>query len=191
MIFLVLFGPPGAGKGTQSALLVEREGFVQLSTGDLLRAEVASGSELGIKVKAVMDSGALVSDSLVIDIISGRLNGLSNVAGVIFDGFPRTVAQAKALDDMLTSKNQSITSFLSVEVPKEELTKRLLKRAQEQGRTDDTEEVINRRFEEYQLKTLPVKDYYAAQNKVQVVDGLGEVEAIYSEIKSKLGLPVH
>jgi adenylate kinase len=188
MIFLVLFGPPGAGKGTQSALLVEREGFVQLSTGDLLRGEVASGSELGIKVKAVMDSGALVSDSLVIDIISKRLAALSGVKGIIFDGFPRTVAQAQALDDMLKSRNQSITSFLSVEVPKDELTKRLLKRAHEQGRTDDTEEVINRRFEEYQLKTLPVKDYYAAQNKVQVVDGLGDIEVIYSEIKQKIGL---
>lgn len=186
MLNIVLFGPPGAGKGTQSALLTERFGLVHLSTGDILRAEVAAGTELGKKAKALMDAGNLVPDEIVIGMIEAKIKSSAGAKGFIFDGFPRTVAQAEALDNILTQNGLSINYMISLQVAQSLLTERLLKRAQELGRLDDTEEVINNRFNVYQQSTLPVAEYYKGQGKLCVVDGVGSIDEIFGRIQNIL-----
>jgi len=182
MLNLVLFGPPGAGKGTQSAKLIERYGLLHLSTGDMLRSEVAAATELGLQAKAIMDAGKLCPDNMVIAMIEQRLNANPNAKGVIFDGFPRTVAQAEALDEMLGKHGQGIGAVISMVVDVAELTQRLLKRAQLEGRTDDNEETIRKRLEEYTTKTLPLADYYKAQGKLFTIDGLGAIDDVTARI---------
>lgn len=186
MLNVVLFGPPGAGKGTQAQFIIENYQLVHLSTGDILRGEVKAGTELGKKAAEIMNAGELVSDEIVIGMISNKIDANLNGPGFIFDGFPRTVAQAEALDRMLTAKNTAITCTVSLEVKEEELTRRLLGRALEQGRKDDTEEVIRNRVANYFESTLPVAGFYEAQGKLYAIDGLGTVPEIAARISEVL-----
>lgn len=183
MLNIVLFGPPGAGKGTQSEYLIEKYGLVHLSTGDLLRAEIAGGTELGLEAKKLMDQGMLVPDEVVIGMIRGRVEGNPDAKGFIFDGFPRTKEQAKALDVMLEASNLSITKMVALEVEEKELTKRLLERGKDSGRADDQDEsVIANRIKTYNEKTAPVKAYYGDQNKLAEVDGIGAISEVFDRI---------
>jgi adenylate kinase len=183
MINLVLFGPPGAGKGTQSQKLIEKYGLVHLSTGDLLRAEIAAQTELGLSAKKLMDQGILVPDEVVIGMIRNKIQNNRKANGFIFDGFPRTVAQAEALDKMLQENGLSISGMIALEVNQAELVKRLLLRGQTSGRPDDqNEELVQKRVQEYNTKTRPVADFYAAQGKFASVNGIGEIEEIFANI---------
>ena len=185
MLNLVLFGPPGAGKGTQSNLLIDKYNLVHLSTGDILRGEIAAGTALGMKAKTLMDRGDLVPDEVVIGMISSKLDNNPNVNGFIFDGFPRTAAQAEALDNLLEGKNTSISSMLSLKVEDEELIRRLLSRGKDSGREDDkNEEIIANRINEYNNKTAPLKDYYSAQNKLSEIEGVGSVVEISNKLNT-------
>ncbi len=182
MLNIVLFGPPGAGKGTQSQKLIQKYGLIHLSTGDLLRSEIAQGTELGLKAKGLMDAGLLVPDEVVIGMIESKLAQNPNAAGFIFDGFPRTVPQAEALDQLLQKYDQGISCMVALEVPEEELVKRLLLRGQTSGRPDDADEVlIQKRVVEYNTKTAPVANYYAQQNKFYAINGIGEIDEIFNK----------
>ncbi len=178
MFNLVLFGPPGCGKGTQSERLLNRYGLMHISTGDLLRDEVARMTPLGIEAKKFMDNGMLVPDEVVIGMISSRLENEPTARGFIFDGFPRTVAQAAALDRLLNFRQAPIRLVLSLEVPEGELVRRLLERGLISGRTDDNEEVISKRTKEYFAKTEPVAQYYAEQGKLQRIKGDDAIEQV-------------
>jgi adenylate kinase len=183
MLNIVLFGPPGAGKGTQSEYLIKKYSLVHLSTGDILRSEIAAGTSLGLEAKSLMDQGILVPDEVVIGMISSKLDQNKNAKGFIFDGFPRTIAQAKALDELLEEKNTSITMMIALEVEDEELEKRLLLRGKESGRSDDQDaSIIKQRIKEYNNKTAPLKDYYAAQHKFHSIYGIGTIDEIFSRI---------
>lgn len=183
MLNIVLFGPPGAGKGTQSEQLISKYQLVHLSTGDILRGEIAGGTALGMEAKKLMDAGILVPDEVVIGMISSKLDQNPYAGGFIFDGFPRTTAQAAALDILLAEKDTEITMMLALEVSDEELTKRLLLRGADSGRADDrNEEIIRNRIREYNNKTAPLKNYYSAQNKFHSVYGIGSVEEIFNEL---------
>lgn len=183
MLNLVLFGPPGAGKGTQSEKIIEKYNLVHLSTGDLLRSQIQAGTELGLKAKTLMDQGILVPDEVVIGMIDSKLSENKEAAGFIFDGFPRTVKQAEALDDLLASYDEGISVMVALIVPDEELKKRLLMRGATSGRPDDqNEDKIKTRIHEYNSKTTPVADYYRQQNKFVSVEGVGEIEEIFASI---------
>jgi adenylate kinase len=180
---IVLFGPPGAGKGTQSQQLIEKFGFIHLSTGDLLRSQIALETELGLKAKSLMDAGILVPDEVVIGMIASQLINTPDAKGFIFDGFPRTVPQAEALDALLTSHNTSVNQMIALEVEHQVLVPRLLERGKTSGRPDDINlEKINTRVEEYNKKTKPVADYYINQGKFTSINGVGEVETIFQHI---------
>lgn len=180
---IVLFGPPGAGKGTQSEKLIEAFQLVHLSTGDILRNEIANKTVAGLEAKKLMDQGILVPDSVVIKMIEDRIDANRNANGFIFDGFPRTTAQAKALDEMLQRKGSSINMMLALEVEDQELIKRLLNRGKESGRPDDQNEtVIGRRIGEYNAKTAPLKDYYLAQGKFYSINGIGSIDDIFGRL---------
>jgi len=183
MLNLVLFGPPGAGKGTQSQKLIEKYGLIHLSTGDLLRGEISQGTALGLEAKKLMDQGMLVPDAVVIGMISNKLDANKDAKGFIFDGFPRTVAQAEALDALLVSKGEAISAMIALEVGDEELEHRLLLRGKDSGRADDANpEVIRKRIKEYNDKTAPVADFYKNQNKFYSVNGIGSKDAIFDVI---------
>ena len=183
MLNLVLFGPPGAGKGTQSNLLIDKYNLIHLSTGDILRSEIAEGTKLGLEAKNLMDRGDLVPDEVVIGMIASKLDNNPNANGFIFDGFPRTTAQATALDVLLDKKRTSISAMLSLKVEDDELIRRLLERGKDSGREDDkNESIIANRINEYNNKTAPLKEFYSAQNKLSEVEGMGSV----SEIANKL-----
>lgn len=187
MLNLVLFGPPGAGKGTQSEFLIEHYNLVHLSTGNLLRAEIALGTPLGLEAKRLMDAGLLVPDEVVIGMIDNKLKENSDAAGFIFDGFPRTVAQAQALDELMAKNGTAITCMVALEVNEEELTRRLLERGKTSGRPDDQDEaLIRRRVQEYNEKTRPVANYYAAQGKFSAINGIGSVGEIYKNICAEI-----
>ena len=188
MLNIVLFGGPGAGKGTQAARLKEIYDLEHLSTGDMLRADVAKGSALGEQVKAVMASGQLVSDDLVIAIIRGRLEaGAKQSKGFLFDGFPRTLAQAQGFDRMLKELGMSVSGVLKLEVPESELLARLAKRAQIQSRADDKDPAVLRaRIQVYERETAPVADYYAKQNLLYAVDGTGTLEEIERRLRDRV-----
>ena len=187
MLNLVLFGPPGAGKGTQSENLINKYGLVHLSTGDLFRKEIARGTDLGKKAKDIMDKGELVGDDIVIGMIESKLDENPNVKGFIFDGFPRTSSQAISLDDLLQKKGTGISAMLALEVDDKELIKRLLLRGQNSGRPDDkNEEVIRNRILEYNSKTLPLKKYYNEQGKFHSIDGIGSVDQIFKDLVDRI-----
>ena len=181
MLNLVLFGPPGAGKGTQSQKLIDKYNLVHLSTGDLLRSEIAAGTELGLKAKSLMDQGLLVPDEVVIGMIANKLKENKEAGGFIFDGFPRTVPQAEGLDKMMAACGTEITCMVALQVDEEELTKRLLLRGQSSGRPDDqNEELIRKRVQEYNTKTAQVANYYEQQGKFFSINGIGEIEEIFN-----------
>lgn len=183
MLNLVLFGPPGAGKGTQSQKLIEKYQLVHLSTGDLLRSEIAQGTALGLEAKKLMDDGKLVPDEVVIGMISNKLDSNREAKGFIFDGFPRTVAQAEALDKLLASKGAQISGMIALQVDEDELEKRLLLRGKDSGRADDANpEIIRKRIVEYNSKTAPVAGYYQQQGKLQNIDGIGSIDEIFKAI---------
>jgi adenylate kinase len=187
MLNIVLFGPPGAGKGTQSEKLIEKYGLVHLSTGDILRSEIARGTALGMEAKQIMDRGDLVSDDIVIGMIESKLDANPNANGFIFDGFPRTQAQAVALDDLLQKKGTAISAMLALEVDNEELVKRLLLRGKDSGRPDDAnEEIIRNRVNEYNNKTLPLKKYYSEQAKFHSINGIGSIDSIFNQLTERI-----
>lgn len=187
MMNIVLFGPPGAGKGTQSENLINKYGWVHLSTGDILRSEISRGTELGRRAKEIMDRGELVGDDIVIGMIESKLDENPNAKGFIFDGFPRTTAQAVALDDLLQKKGTGISAMIALEVEDNELLKRLLLRGKDSGRPDDqNEEVIKRRIQEYNNKTLPLKNYYNEQGKFHAIHGIGTIEEIFKAIVDRI-----
>lgn len=183
MFNIVLFGPPGSGKGTQSEKLIVKYGFKHLSTGDLLRKEMKDGTPLGMEAKSLIEQGRLVPDEVVIGMISSALDANPGVNGFLFDGFPRTVAQAEALDKLLAEKQSQIDAVLFLVVNEEELIKRLVGRAQTSGRLDDADpEVQRKRQEVYKNETLPVAGYYSNFNKVSKLDGEGSIDEIFERI---------
>jgi adenylate kinase len=182
MLNIVLFGPPGSGKGTQSEKIIEKYKLVHISTGDLLREEVAARTDLGIRAKAIMDSGELVSDDIVIGMIRRKLEEHTDDPGFIFDGFPRTVEQARELRKALTDYDERVSVMISLEVPRKELEKRLLKRGEVTGRTDDNLETINNRIDVYERQTIPVTYYYDKMHKHVKVDGMGSIDEIFDRI---------
>ena len=185
MLNLVLFGPPGAGKGTQSEKLIEKYQLIHLSTGDILRSEIKNGTALGLEAKKLMDEGVLVPDEVVIGMISNKLDLNTAAGGFIFDGFPRTVAQAEALDNLLASKSSSISVMIALVVEPVELEKRLLLRGKDSGRPDDANpEIIRKRIIEYNSKTAPVANYYKEQNKLTSINGVGTIDQIFDSICS-------
>ncbi|MEQ8324199.1 MAG: adenylate kinase [Vicingaceae bacterium] len=183
MINLVLFGPPGAGKGTQAFKLKSHFDLIHLSTGDLLRSEIAAGTALGMQAKSIMDEGKLVPDEIVIGMIEEQLKSNPEAKGFIFDGFPRTTVQAEALDHLLESYKQSISGMLALEVEDEELVRRLLLRGKDSGRADDQDQrVIAARIKEYNAKTAPLISYYHNQGKFQSIKGVGAIEEIFQDL---------
>lgn len=183
---LILFGPPAAGKGTQAKRLVEQRGFVQLSTGDMLRAARASGSDLGQRVSKIMDEGGLVSDEIVIDLISEQLTTNADAPGFIFDGFPRTIGQAEALDSLLESRGEAVDLVIRIRVDDPLLLERVTKRFEEQGRADDNPETFSRRLERYYEDTAPLVPLYAERGVLVEIDGMGSIETVSIEIDAAL-----
>lgn len=184
---LILLGPPGAGKGTQAKILVEAYGIPQLSTGDILRAAIAAQTPLGLEAKAIMDRGDLVSDAIVNGIVSERLDAEDCKPGFILDGFPRTLAQAEALDGMLDAKGIKLDAVIELTADADELVRRVIQRSKDSNRPDDNPEVIRKRLDVYQTSTAPLVDYYTRQGLVKTVDGMAPVENVTSAIKTALG----
>jgi len=183
MLNIVLFGPPGAGKGTQSEKLINKYNLTHISTGDLFRKHLGEGTELGKLAQKYMDDGFLVPDEVVIGMVDEKIKASKDVNGFIFDGFPRTVNQAEALDRLMESKGNPISGMISLEVPFEELKKRLLERGKVSGRADDqSEEKIDNRIKVYQDETMPVAEYYQKQNKLQTINGVGSIDDIFQKI---------
>lgn len=186
MLNIVIFGAPGSGKGTQSERIIAKYGLNHISTGDVLRAEIKNGTELGKVAKGYIDQGQLLPDALIIDILASVLDSFKESKGVIFDGFPRTIPQAEALKKMLNERGQDVSVMLDLDVPETELIERLIKRGQESGRADDNMETIKKRLVVYNEQTSPLKDYYKTEGKYQHINGVGTMEAIFAEIASAI-----
>ncbi len=183
MLNIVLFGPPGAGKGTQSVKLIEKYHLIHLSTGDIFRANIKGGTALGTLAKSYMDQGQLVPDEVTIQMLESEADKSPNAPGFIFDGFPRTPAQALALDNFLASKHTAITMMIALVVEEDELKKRLLLRGKDSGRADDTDPaVIQKRIDVYRNETEPVRDYYQQQHKYHGIEGVGSIDDIFRRI---------
>ncbi|MBP1638537.1 MAG: adenylate kinase [Bacteroidetes bacterium] len=187
MLNIIIFGAPGSGKGTQSERITEKYNLLHISTGDMLRAEIAAKTELGELANSYISKGQLLPDQVIIDMLAKKLTDTAaGRKGVIFDGFPRTVAQAEALDVLLKKNNQDVSIMLELDVEKEELITRLLKRGQETGRSDDNLEVIQNRLEVYHSQTTPVMDYYKAAGKYTHIKGTGTIDEIFGRISTAL-----
>lgn len=187
MLNIVIFGAPGSGKGTQSDKIIAEYGVEHISTGDVLRAEIKAGSELGKTAAAYINDGKLVPDSLIIDILASTLDAKGkDIKGVIFDGFPRTIAQAEALNAMLAERGQSVSTVIGLEVADEELIKRIIARGKTSGRADDNEETAKKRLNTYYSQTLPLKDFYIQEGKYAKIEGMGTIDAIYADIKKAI-----
>ena len=182
MLNIVIFGAPGSGKGTQSERIVEKYGINHISTGDVLRAEIKNGTELGKTAKGYIDQGQLIPDELMIDILGSVFDSFKDSKGVIFDGFPRTIAQAEALKKMLAERGQDVSVMVDLDVPEEELMVRLIKRGKDSGRADDNEETIKKRLHVYHSQTAPLIDWYKNEKKYQHINGLGTMEGIFADI---------
>lgn len=183
---IIIFGPPGAGKGTQASLISEEYDIPHLSTGNIFRSAIKNETPLGKEVKAILDAGDLVPDEKVVGLVEEELQDDKYDDGYILDGFPRTVAQAKAFDDILKKNNETLTAFLQLQVPEQELIERILSRGE--GRSDDTKEGVKKRLKVYKEETEPVLDYYREKGAVQEVDGTGSIEEIFSRITNTLPL---
>ena len=180
---IVIFGAPGSGKGTQSDKLIEKYGFEHISTGDVLRAEIKNGTELGRTAKGYIDQGQLIPDELMISILASVYDAFGkDHAGVIFDGFPRTIPQAEALKAMLAERGHSVAAMIELDVPEEELMKRLIKRGQESGRSDDNEETIRKRLDVYHNQTAPLVEWYEKEGLRRHINGFGELDRIFGDI---------
>lgn len=186
MLNFILFGPPGAGKGTQSELLMQRYNLNYISTGEVLRNEIKQGTTLGLKAKSIIESGGLVDDEIIVQIIGNFIRGETKADGFLFDGFPRTYVQAYILDGLLTRLQTSLTRIFILEVPDEECTRRLLQRAHEQNRADDNEQVIGRRLEEYHKKTLPLLEFYENSGIVARISGIGSTLEVFARIDRQM-----
>ncbi len=182
MLNIVIFGPPGAGKGTQSEKLIEKYNLVHISTGDLLRSEIRGNTQLGTIAKSYIDKGELVPDETIIGMIDNKIESITNAAGIIFDGFPRTVAQAEALEKLLKEYKTNVSVMINLEAPKDELVQRLLKRGQVSGRSDDNLETIEKRISVYNEQTAPVIEFYKNKKLHKAVKGIGEIDDIFNEI---------
>ena len=182
MLNIVIFGAPGSGKGTQSERIVEKYGINHISTGDVLRAEIKNGTELGKTAKGYIDQGQLIPDELMIDILASVFDSFKDSKGVIFDGFPRTIAQAEALKKMLAERGQDVSVMLDLEVPEDELMVRLIKRGKDSGRADDNEETIKKRLHVYHSQTSPLIDWFKNEKKYQHINGLGTMDGIFADI---------
>lgn len=186
MLNIALFGPPGAGKGTQSALLIEKYKLTYISTGDLLRQEISEDSELGKKASEIINRGQLVSDEMIVELIEKRIIMSAANNGILFDGFPRTLVQAYILEGLLLKLNTSLACMLSLEVPREELITRLLERGKSSGRSDDTADVIDFRLEEYENKTKPVIEFYQFRDKYIPINGVGPIPEIFKRLTESI-----
>ncbi|SEF55092.1 adenylate kinase [Algoriphagus boritolerans] len=187
MLNIVLFGPPGAGKGTQSEKLISKYGLTHLSTGDLFRKHLGEGTDLGNLAKKYMDEGHLVPDEVVIRMVEEKISNSADSKGFIFDGFPRTTAQAEALDKMLENNGMSISGMIALDVPQEVLKKRIIERGKTSNRADDqNEEKINTRIKVYLDETLPVAKYYEQQGKLKKINGVGEINEIFQQISATI-----
>jgi adenylate kinase len=187
MLNIIIFGAPGSGKGTQSERIIKEYGINHISTGDVLRGEIKAGSELGKMAKGYIDEGQLIPDELMVRILASVFDSFKDSKGVIFDGFPRTIPQAKALKEMLKERGQQISFMLDLEVPEDELMTRLIKRGKECGRADDNEETIKKRLVVYKTQTSPLIDYYKGEGVYHHINGIGSVDGIFEEIKKVIG----
>lgn len=182
---IVIFGAPGSGKGTQSDKMIAKYGFGHISTGDVLRSEIKNGTELGKTAKGYIDNGQLIPDDLMVNILASVYDGFGKEhKGVIFDGFPRTIPQAEALKKMLAERGHKIAAMIELDVPEEELMKRLVLRGQQSGRSDDNEETIKKRLDVYHNQTSPLIDWYEKEGIHHHIDGLGELDRIFADIAS-------
>jgi adenylate kinase len=187
MLNLILFGPPGSGKGTQAENLIEKYGLLHISTGDLFRSEIGKKTPLGIKAQEYMSRGELVPDEITIGMLQNKVNASPDVSGIIFDGFPRTISQARALDEFLSDRGTTVTILVSLDVPDDELVKRILLRGKTSGRNDDNDEtIIRNRIKVYEEETAPIFNYYAEYGKSIKVRGVGSVDSIFENIASHI-----
>lgn len=186
MLNIALFGPPGAGKGTQAKRIVEKYNLIHLSTGDMIRQQIAEGTELGKMAQEIINRGELLSDEFVVALIADRMSNYHNVSGFLFDGFPRTVAQAEILDQMLEKVGTPLKGLLCIDVPFEELKRRMLERAKIEGRADDNEEVIERRFLEYNNKTIHVANHYKQKGIHVNINGNCTVDEVFEDISKAI-----
>jgi len=187
MLNLILFGPPGSGKGTQAEKLIEKYGILHISTGDLFRYEIGNNTPLGLEARSYMAKGELVPDAVTIGMLKNKVNANPDARGIIFDGFPRTIAQAEALDTFLDEKNTPVTALVALDVPEDELVVRLLNRGKSSGRPDDNDEtIIRNRISVYKSETAQVFDYYAALGKSKLIPGVGSIDEIFNRLVSAI-----
>ena len=187
MLNIVIFGAPGSGKGTQSDKIIAEYGVEHISTGDVLRGEIKAGTELGKTASAYINEGKLVPDSLIIDMLAATLDAKGkDIKGVIFDGFPRTIAQAEALNEMLAKRGQQVSTVIGLEVDDAELIKRIIAHGATSGRADDNEETAKKRLDTYYSQTLPLKDFYIKEGKYAKINGVGTIDGIFADIKKAI-----